>query len=83
MVDPDDHPPLPARPPLLTPERIAELVVDRLMGVASPEAVAVGRLLISVDPGSVRLARRYEARARSLMEHSEDPIERYLRLTNP
>ena len=59
------------------------MVVDRLMGVASPEAVAVGHLLISVDPGSVRLARRYEARARSLMEHSEDPIVRYLRLINP
>lgn len=83
MVDHSDHPPLPARPPLLTPERIAELVVDRLMGFASPEAVAVGHLLISVDPGSVRLARRYEARARALIEHSEDPSERYLRLTKP
>ena len=82
MVDPNGHPPLPDRPPLLTPERIAELVVDRLMGFASPEAVAVGHLLISIDPGSVRLARRYEARVQTLMEHSEDPIERYLRLTD-
>ena len=81
MAELRNRPPLPARPPLLTAEQVAERVVDRLLGFASPEAAAVGHLLIGLDPSSIHLARRYEERLRYLMEHTEDPVRRYRRLT--
>ena len=68
-------------PPILTPLQVAEAVVDRLCGFASPDAVAVGELLISVDPESIRLARLYETRVRRLAAEAEDPVAKFERLT--
>ena len=68
-------------PPILTPDRVTEIVVDRVFGFAPPEAVAVGALLVSVDPESARLAETIEARVRDLLEHTEDPVARFERFT--
>lgn len=68
-------------PPVLTPLRVAEAVVDRVLGFASPETNAVNDLLISVDPESVREAEACERRVRHLVAHAEDPACKFGRLS--
>ena len=70
--DPDSHP---------LADRIAEAVVDRLLGFASEDTLLWERVLVALDPEAARLARAYERRVRWLMEHAEDPVDRFERLT--
>jgi len=70
--DPDSHP---------LADRIAEVVVDRLLGFASEDALLWERVLVALDPEAARLARAYEHRVRWLMENAEDPVDRFERLT--
>ncbi len=68
-------------PPFLTPEQVSLVVAARLLGGSSPDALAVGELLVSLDPESRRLARRYERRIRWLLRHAEPPrlqVQRHL-----
>ena len=62
-------------------DRIAEAVVDRLLWFASEDTLLWERVLVALDPEAARLARAYERRARWLMEHAEDPVDRFERLT--
>ena len=71
-TDSDSHP---------LADQIAEVVVDRLLGFASEDTQLWERVLVALDPEAARLARAYERRARWLMEHAEDPVARYERLT--
>lgn len=66
---------------MLTPERVAEIVVDRRYRFASDEAIAVGELLISMDPESVAEAERVETRLILLDIFREDPVDQFERLT--
>ena len=70
---PDDHP---------LAERIAQAVVDRLLGFASEDTLLWERVLVAVDPEGARLARQFEQRTRWLMENTEDPVVRFERLTS-
>lgn len=70
--DPDSHP---------LADQLAEAVVDRLLGFASEDTQLWERVLVAIDPEAARLARAYERRARWLMEHAEDPVARFERLT--
>lgn len=85
--------PPPAVPPLVNPapppdsdshplaDRIAEAVVDRLLGFASEDTLLWERALVALDPEAARLAHAYERRVRWLMENAEDPVDRFERLT--
>ena len=67
--------------PTFTPLQIAEVVFDRLSGVGHPGETAVRWRLIQADPEAADLARVLEARMRHLIEHAEDPVALFERLT--
>lgn len=80
------HVPVPPDLPLCSDshplaERIAEAVVDRLLGIASDDALLWERVLVAIDPEAARLARAYEGCVRWLMANAEDPIDQFERLT--
>ena len=64
-------------PPILTPDQIADAVVDEQFGFCSPESAALHRLLIAVDPQSVRLAALYRERLDALMATWRGPEALY------
>jgi hypothetical protein len=67
-------------PTFLSPARDTLLAADRVFGGTSPEARAVGELLVSFDPESRLLANRYERRMRWLLRHAESPRQQFERL---
>ena len=68
-------------PPILSPQRVAETVVDRHCGFTRPDTAALYALLIALHPTSARLARRYEQRIVILLSRMENPIAQFERLT--
>ncbi|MEP0546403.1 MAG: hypothetical protein ABJF88_05685 [Rhodothermales bacterium] len=68
-------------PPILSPQRVAEAVVDRHCGFTGSDEAALYTLLIAIHPTSARLARRYERRLAVLLSQMEDPVTQLERLT--
>ena len=67
--------------PVLTPEQVADHVVLKRYRFASPEAIAVGDLLVSLHPDSAAYADRVEAQLILLDIFCEGPLDRFERLT--
>ena len=79
QVKDDVPPPVPDDHPL--GERIAQAVVDRLLGFAGPDTLLWERVLVAIDPEAARVARQVERRARWLMDNTENPVAQFERLT--
>ena len=67
--------------PILSRDQVAQHVVDRRYRYASDETIAVGELLVSMHPDSIREAEEIEARLIVFDIFREDPVQQFERLT--
>lgn len=67
--------------PTFTPDQIAEVAADRVLGLGPPGPTAARWRLVLADPDAAPVARAYEARLARLHRGAEDPVARYERLT--